>query len=45
MPGIEVRPACPAEFEPVAGLRWRWVAERDGLPAAGRDEFVRRFTA
>ncbi|WP_328451579.1 MULTISPECIES: GNAT family N-acetyltransferase [unclassified Amycolatopsis] len=45
MAKIEVRPAAAAEFEAVAGLRWRWVAERDGLPAAGRDRFVREFGA
>ena len=43
MAKIEIRPARPAESEAVAGLRWRWAAERDGLPFAGRDEFVRRF--
>ncbi|GGP84437.1 N-acetyltransferase [Saccharothrix coeruleofusca] len=42
---IEVRPACPADLEAVAGLRWRWVAERDGPPGTDRDEFVRGFTA
>ncbi|MDT7801104.1 MAG: hypothetical protein QOI78_4537 [Actinomycetota bacterium] len=42
---IEVRPARPADLEAVAGLRWRWVAERDGLPGAGRAEFVREFAA
>ncbi|MCP2256454.1 Ribosomal protein S18 acetylase RimI [Streptoalloteichus tenebrarius] len=45
MTETEIRPARAAEFDAVAGLRWRWVAERDGLPAAGRDEFVRRFAA
>jgi GNAT superfamily N-acetyltransferase len=39
------RPARPAEFEAIAGLRWRWVAEQDGLPGAGRDEFVRELAA
>lgn len=43
MPKIEVRLAGPADLEAVAGLRWRWVAEQDGLPADGRAEFVRRF--
>ncbi|WP_285490591.1 GNAT family N-acetyltransferase [Amycolatopsis taiwanensis] len=43
MTKIEVRPAHPVEFEAVAGLRWRWVAEQGGLPGAGRDEFVREF--
>jgi GNAT superfamily N-acetyltransferase len=42
---IEIRPAGAAESEAVAGLRWRWAAERDGLSGAGRDEFVRRFAA
>ena len=42
---IEVRPARPADLEAVAGLRWRWVAERDGLPGTGRAEFVREFAA
>ncbi|MGW3965253.1 GNAT family N-acetyltransferase [Amycolatopsis sp. NPDC005003] len=45
MTKIEVRAARPAELETVAGLRWRWVAERDGLPDAGRDAFVREFAA
>jgi hypothetical protein len=45
VPKCEVRPAAPAEFEAVAGLRWRWVAERDGLPEAGREAFVRAFAA
>jgi hypothetical protein len=41
----EVRPAAPAEFEAAAGLRWRWVAERDGPPEASRKAFVRAFAA
>ncbi|MEU7785468.1 GNAT family N-acetyltransferase [Amycolatopsis sp. NPDC049159] len=41
----EVRLARPEEFEAVAALRWRWVAEQDGLPATGRDRFVREFAA
>ena len=45
MTKIEIRPARPAELEAVAGLRWRWVAEQDGLPEAGRDAFVREFAA
>ncbi|WSJ72503.1 GNAT family N-acetyltransferase [Amycolatopsis sp. NBC_00348] len=45
MAKIEVRPARAAEFEAVAGLRWRWVAERDGLPGAARAGFVREFAA
>ncbi|SHF91424.1 Ribosomal protein S18 acetylase RimI [Streptoalloteichus hindustanus] len=45
MTKTEVRPARPADFEAVARLRWRWVAERDGLPATGRDEFVWTFAA
>ncbi|WP_432850906.1 GNAT family N-acetyltransferase [Amycolatopsis sp. CA-161197] len=45
MPDIEVRPARPTEFEAVAGLRWRWVAERDGLPDHERAAFVREFAA
>ena len=45
MPKCEVRPAAPAEFEAVAGLRWRWVAERDGLPETGREAFVHAFAA
>jgi GNAT superfamily N-acetyltransferase len=40
---IEIRPARPAEFEAVAELRWRWVAEQGDVPEAGRDEFVRGF--
>ncbi|QUQ65659.1 GNAT family N-acetyltransferase [Kutzneria sp. CA-103260] len=43
MTKIEVRPARPAEFEAVAGLRWHWVAERYGLPDAGREAFIREF--
>ncbi|WP_370973443.1 GNAT family N-acetyltransferase [Amycolatopsis sp. cg9] len=42
---IEIRPARPAELAAVARLRWRWVAEQDGLPAGGRDAFVRDFAA
>lgn len=45
MAEIEIRTARPADSEAVVELRWRWVAERDGLPAVGRDEFVRRFAA
>ncbi len=45
MTEIEVRAARPAELEAVAELRWRWVAERDGLPGDGRAEFVREFAA
>lgn len=45
MTTIEIRPARPAEFDAVAGLRWRWVAEQDGLAGTGREEFVRRFAA
>ena len=44
MPKTEVRAARPAEFEAVAALRWHWVAEQDGRPDAGRDEFARAFT-
>lgn len=40
---IEIRPARPADFEAVAALRWRWVAEQDGPPDADRDAFVREF--
>lgn len=40
-----MRAARPAEFEVVAALRWRWVAEQDGLPGEGRAEFVRAFAA
>ncbi|NIH88459.1 GNAT family N-acetyltransferase [Amycolatopsis granulosa] len=43
MPEIEIRPAGPEDHEAVAGLRWRWVAERDGPPGTGRDTFVREF--
>ncbi len=43
MTKIETRLAHPAEFEAVAGLRWRWVAEKRGLASDGRDEFVRGF--
>ncbi|MEU0788672.1 GNAT family N-acetyltransferase [Amycolatopsis sp. NPDC005961] len=45
MTEIEVRAARPAELEAVAGLRWRWVAERDGLPDERRAVFVREFAA
>lgn len=45
LPEAEVRPARPADLEAVAGLRWRWVAERDGLPEDGRAAFVREFAA
>ncbi|WIV54827.1 GNAT family N-acetyltransferase [Amycolatopsis nalaikhensis] len=40
-----VRPARPADLPAVAGLRWRWVAERDGLPEGERAGFVREFAA
>ncbi|MEV4313167.1 GNAT family N-acetyltransferase [Actinocrispum sp. NPDC049592] len=40
---IETRLARPPEYEAVAGLRWRWVAEKRGLPDDGRDEFIRGF--
>ncbi|GAA3839826.1 MULTISPECIES: GNAT family N-acetyltransferase [Amycolatopsis] len=41
---IEVRAARPEEFEAVAALRWRWVAERDGPPpGVDRGRFVREF--
>ncbi|AXB42365.1 GNAT family N-acetyltransferase [Amycolatopsis albispora] len=43
MTKIRIRAARPAEFEAVAGLRWRWVAEQDGLPDTGRDAFVGEF--
>lgn len=43
---IEVRAARPGEFEAVAALRWRWVAERDGPPpGVDRGRFVREFAA
>ena len=45
MTEIEVRAARPAELAAVAGLRWRWVAEQDGLPGDGRAGFVREFAA
>jgi GNAT superfamily N-acetyltransferase len=45
MPEIEIRPARAHELEDVAALRWRWVAERDGLPDDHRGEFVRAFAA
>ncbi|GAB3575163.1 GNAT family N-acetyltransferase [Amycolatopsis endophytica] len=45
MPDIEIRPARAHELGEVAALRWRWVAERDGLPGARRGEFVRAFVA
>ncbi|ADJ48058.1 hypothetical protein AMES_6233 [Amycolatopsis mediterranei S699] len=45
MTEIEVRAARPAELETVAELRWRWVAEQDGLPGDGREAFVREFAA
>ncbi|MGW4519673.1 GNAT family N-acetyltransferase [Amycolatopsis sp. NPDC004378] len=45
MPEIEVRPARPDDLEAVAALRWRWVAEQDGLPGDGRAAFVREFAA
>lgn len=45
MPTIEIRPPRSGEFDAVAGLRWRWVAERDGLPVGAREGFVRDFAA
>ncbi|WIX97943.1 GNAT family N-acetyltransferase [Amycolatopsis mongoliensis] len=45
MTNVEVRPAGPADFEAVAELRWRWVAEQDGLPGDGRAAFVAEFAA
>ncbi|MGW5719351.1 GNAT family N-acetyltransferase [Amycolatopsis sp. NPDC003865] len=43
MTEIEVRAARPGELAAVAGLRWRWVAGQERLPAGGRAEFVREF--
>ena len=40
MSEIVVREAEPFETEAVAGLRWRWVVERGGVPVVTRDEFV-----
>ncbi|QRP49797.1 GNAT family N-acetyltransferase [Amycolatopsis sp. FDAARGOS 1241] len=45
MDDVEIRPARPVELEAVAGLRWRWVAERDGLPEEERAGFVDAFAA
>jgi GNAT superfamily N-acetyltransferase len=43
MTEIEVRPARFDEYHTVAELRWRWVAEKYGLPEDGREAFVREF--
>ncbi|SDK37153.1 Acetyltransferase (GNAT) domain-containing protein [Cryobacterium psychrotolerans] len=40
MTEIVVREAEPFETEAVAGLRWRWVVERGGIPVTTREEFV-----
>jgi len=40
MSEIVVRGAEPFETEAVAGLRWRWVVERGGVPVVTREEFV-----
>ncbi|MFI5606455.1 GNAT family N-acetyltransferase [Amycolatopsis sp. NPDC051903] len=45
MDHVEIRPARPAELEAVAALRWRWVAERDGLPDDRRGAFVDAFAS
>ncbi|HVV08457.1 GNAT family N-acetyltransferase [Amycolatopsis sp.] len=44
MNDIEIRPAEDRDLTAVAGLRWRWVAEKQ-VPDTGREEFVRHFTA
>jgi GNAT superfamily N-acetyltransferase len=41
---ITVRPAAPHELDVVAGLRWQWILENEGVPVTGRDEFVQYFT-
>ncbi|WP_045866761.1 GNAT family N-acetyltransferase [Streptomyces sp. WMMB 714] len=40
-----IRPVRPGELEAVALLRWRWMAEAGGEPAASRGEFVAHFAA
>lgn len=40
-----IRPVRPGELEAVALLRWRWMAEAGGEPAAAREEFVAHFAA
>nr|WP_037354156.1 GNAT family N-acetyltransferase [Amycolatopsis orientalis] len=45
MPRTEIRPARDDELASVAALRWRWVADQDGLPHHNRTEFVREFAA
>lgn len=46
MDDITIRPAHPGELAAVAGLRWHWILENGGGPAAvDRDAFVRHFVA
>lgn len=40
---IIIRPAAPHELDAVAGLRWQWILENEGVPVTGREEFVQHF--
>lgn len=42
---IIIRPAAVHELDVVAGLRWQWILENEGVPVTEREEFVRHFTA
>lgn len=41
--GVSIHSAEPEDFGIVAGLRWQWVLENDGVPVVTRDEFVAVF--
>ncbi|MER6760643.1 MULTISPECIES: GNAT family N-acetyltransferase [Amycolatopsis] len=45
VPLTGIRPARADELPVVAALRWRWVADQDGLPHQDRAEFIREFSA
>lgn len=43
MDEVEVRPAQPAEWSAVGGLRWDSLLENGGVPDSSRDDFAGRF--
>ncbi|WP_409462026.1 GNAT family N-acetyltransferase [Amycolatopsis sp. GA6-003] len=45
VPRTGIRLARDDELAAVAALRWRWVADQDGLPHRDRAAFVREFVA
>lgn len=40
-----MRKAEALETEAIAGLRWRWVVERGGVPVVSREDFVASVVA